>query len=330
MKLKNAFKRIPPGLTLLIMAPILGELVSAHQTPLEFINPLNFLILSLPYGFGAVLGRELIIRRKKGLLCLLLLGIAYGIYEEGIVVHSFFNPNWEELGALATYGYHGGVNWTWSLLMVQFHTFISIGSSIMLTEIIYPEQRQKSWLNNKTLAVCILGFLAWIPLGFVMTDYFPPWGWYALSWIIFALLVIAAWYLPYIPPPPIPKKVPKPFWFFLLGMVNMTVFCLAVYLTPEWGAPPLPVTVGLLLVLDGITLWLIQRWSGKGNTWDDRHRLALIAGLLVFFVYFCFDKDLDKFNGNSIVGLATIIGIFLLSRVVIRREKTKKRQIPER
>ncbi len=324
MKLIGAIKRIPPGLTLLILAPVLGELVSAHQTPLEFINPVNFLVLSLPYGFGAVLARELIIRRKKGLLCLLLLGIAYGIYEEGIVVHSFFNPNWEELGALARYGYHGGVNWTWSELMVHFHTFISIGSSIILAEILYPEQRHKSWLNGKALAVCIIGFLAWNPMGFFMTDYFPPAGWYTVSWAVFVLLVLAAWFLPEKPPQSIQKKVPHPFFFFLLGMINMTIFFLAVYLTPEWGAPPLAVTALSLLALDSVTLWLIQKWSGKGFAWDDRHRLALIAGFLAFFIYFCFDKDLDKFNGNSIIGLATIIGLWILGRAVIRREKARR------
>jgi hypothetical protein len=100
MKLLKTLKRTPPWLTLLLLAPILGELLSAHQSPLEFFNPGNFLILSLPYGFGAILCRELVVRWKKGLLGLLLLGIAYSIYEEGIVVHSFFNPNWGELGAL--------------------------------------------------------------------------------------------------------------------------------------------------------------------------------------------------------------------------------------
>jgi len=93
VKLTNAIKRTPPWLTLLLLAPVLGELVSVHQTPLEFINPLNFIILSLPYGFGALICRELVVRWKKGWLSLLLLGVAYGVYEEAIVVYSVFDPN---------------------------------------------------------------------------------------------------------------------------------------------------------------------------------------------------------------------------------------------
>jgi hypothetical protein len=324
MRFLDIVKRTPPGLALLLLAPVLGELVSAHQTPLEFINPLNFLILSLPYGFGALICRELFTSRGKGLLCLLLLGISYGIYEEGIVVHSFFNPIWAELGALARYSYFAGVNWTWSELMVHFHTFVSIGSSVMLIEIIYPEQRHQSWLNGKTMAVCTLGLIAWIPLGFLMTDYFPPLGWYALSWAVFVFLVLAAYFLPPLPSPSLKRKVPNPVFFFLLGLVNITAFFLTVFLTPEPGTPPLAVTTLLLLIFDGITLWLILRWSGNGYNWDDRHRFALIAGFLGFFVYFCFAKDLESWQGTSITGLATIIGMWMLGRSVLRRRKSQQ------
>jgi hypothetical protein len=319
MKLINLIKRTPPALALILLAPVLGELVSAHQTPWEFINPVNFLVLSLPYGFGAVLCREFIVRRKKGLVALLLLGVAYGIYEEGIVVHSFFNPAWDELGALARYGYHGGVNWTWSELMVHFHLFISIGASIMLAEVIYTDQRGKSWLDTKALIICAVGLAAWVPLGFFMTDYFPPAGWYAASWAVFLLLLAAAWFLPVLPPSSLTKKPPHPLFFFLLGMLNMTVYFVAVYLTADAGAPPWPATVILLPMFDIVALWLVYCWSGRGYIWNDRHRLALVAGLLAFFIYFCFDKDVERFSGLSIIGTASIAVLWMLWRIVKRR-----------
>lgn len=59
---------------------------------------MNFLVLSLPYGFGALTIREFLIRWKKGWPSLLILGLAYGIFEEGIVVYSVFDPGWSELG----------------------------------------------------------------------------------------------------------------------------------------------------------------------------------------------------------------------------------------
>jgi hypothetical protein len=74
-----------PALALLLLAPVLGELVSGHMSPLEFLDPGRFLLLALPYGLGALVCRELKVRWGKGWLAFLLLAVAYGLYEEGVV-----------------------------------------------------------------------------------------------------------------------------------------------------------------------------------------------------------------------------------------------------
>jgi hypothetical protein len=48
-------KRLSPGVALLLLGPVLGELVSGHQTLFEFVNPLAFVLSALPYGFGAII-----------------------------------------------------------------------------------------------------------------------------------------------------------------------------------------------------------------------------------------------------------------------------------
>lgn len=327
-RITNAIKRTPPGLTLLLLAPVLGELVSVHQTPLEFVNPLNFIILSLPYGFGALICRELVVRWKKGRISLLLLGVAYGLYEEAIVVYSVFDPNWAELGSLAHYGFFAGVNWTWGALTVHFHTLISIGASVVLTEILYPERQHQRWLGNKALASCFAGILLWVPImGLIMIldmgRPFPPLGWYCLSWLAVLMLGWAAYHLPSQPILAVKRTVPRLIYFFLLGLVNMFAFFLTVFLTPEFRVIPLWATMLWLLMLDVGTAWVVYHWSGNGYSWDDRHRLALIAGLLGFFVYFSFDKDLKHWTGTSLVGLATVIGLWQLWRSVGRRMQSQ-------
>ena len=324
MRITNAIKRIPPGLTLLLLAPVLGELVSCHQSPLEFINPLNFIVLSLPYGFGALICRELVIRWQKGWLSLLLLGVAYGIYEEAIVVYSVFDPDWAELGTLARYGYFAGINWTWGELTVHFHALISIGASVVLSELLYPERRQQRWLDNRALVGCFAGLLLWVPvMGLITILYMerplPPLGWYGLSWLAVLALGWAAYCSPSQPLSYVRRTPPRPVFFFVLGLVNMFAFFFTVFLTADFGMPPLAVTVLLLLVLDGVTLWLALRWSGNGHSWDDRHRLALFAGFLGFFVYFCFDKDFESWEGASMIGLTTIIALWRLGRSVAHR-----------
>ncbi len=312
-------KRVPPALALLLIAPALGELVSGHQTPLEFLNPLNFIILSLPYGIGALVCRELMVRWHKGRLSLLLLGIAFGIYEEGVVVRSLFNPNWSELGALARYGYVGGVNWTWSEMLVHFHALISIFASVMLVEIMYPALRRRSWVSKRGFIACVAGLMAWVPLGWLMTSYRPPVAWYALAWVAVLALGWAAYRLPARPFASSGRRSAPPFAFLLLGFVNMSVVFLAVFLTAEQGRPPLALTASLLLLFDALALWLALRWSDYGHAWDDRHRLALVAGFLGFFIWFSVDHDLEQWRGASIVGVLTVVGLLLLARSVVRR-----------
>jgi hypothetical protein len=92
-----------------------------------------------------------------------------------------------------------------------------------------------------------------------------------------------------------------------------------VFLTAEQDTPPLIVTMILLMLADLVSLWLLWRWSGFERGWDDRHRLALVAGILTFFIYFSFDKDIEQWQGSSIVGVLTIIGLWQLGRTIRRR-----------
>jgi hypothetical protein len=312
---------ITPALVLVFLAPMLAELLSGHQSPVEFFNPLNFLILSFPYGCGALLCREIIIRWRKGRLSLVLLGIAYGMFEEGIVVRSIFNPEWPELENIGMYSHVAGVTWTYAILLLHFHVIVSILAGVILTEILFPDQRDEEWVSNRILYGCLLVLLLWIPAGVLMTAYFPSVQLYSAAWIIIIGLI---WMAKKVPTNPLIEKrigVPSPFWFWLLGCVNTPVIFLSVFFTADYNTPPLPVTILFLLIVEGLTFWLILRWSGNGYAWDDRHRLALVAGFLTFFIYACIEQDLESFRGSSIVAIMAIFSLWKLRNRVNKRLK---------
>ena len=73
-------------------SPAVGELLSRSFSPLQFFNPVFFLLLVGLYGCGALLVRETAARRQLNGAGILLLGAAYGIIEEGLTCKSFFNP----------------------------------------------------------------------------------------------------------------------------------------------------------------------------------------------------------------------------------------------
>jgi hypothetical protein len=313
-------KKFPPWLTLLILAPLLGEIVSGHQPPLELCNPISVLLLMLPYGFGALICRELVRRWKKGWLSLILLAVAYGVYEEAIVVRSFFDPNWVELNILKPY-HVLGLNWTYAEMLVHFHVLVSIGASILLAEMLYPGRRKEAWLGTRGLIACIAGLALWFPAGWLMTAYIPPWPGYLLSWVAIAGLILAARFVPGGVPGPAIKIPPHPLFFLLLGFANMTLFFVAVYVLPETWTPPLALSVIGLLLLDAFTLWILLRWSGNGGGWDDRHRLAWVAGGLGFFILLNFTSDLEAFAGKSCVSAIAVIGLIVFGLVVGRRRR---------
>jgi hypothetical protein len=313
-------KRIAPGVVLLFLAPALGELVSGHQPPLDFLNPLTFIVLCLPYGFGALLCRELAVRWKKGWPSLLLLALAYGLYEEGIVVRSIFDPHWGELEALAQRQHFVGVNWVYTLGLLHFHVLISIGASVKLAEILCPTRRQDRWLSNAALIGCVVGLVAWLPCGWLMTQYRPPAAWHVGAYVAVTACVVVARYMPTPRLRPARDSVPRPIAFFLLGLANNAAFFMGAFATPKTGVLPAAGIFPLLLVLDGVTFVLVIRWSGNARRWDDRHRLAWIAGLLGFLVLCGVLADLEgQWTGKSIVSAISIVALWWLYRRVKAR-----------
>ncbi len=67
---------------------------------------------------------------------IILLRGAYRVREEGVVVKSFFDPNWVDLGILGIYGRWMGVNWIWVLHLTIYHAVASVTIPIILVKAI--------------------------------------------------------------------------------------------------------------------------------------------------------------------------------------------------
>jgi hypothetical protein len=278
-------RRISPALVLWLIAPVFGEVVSG-STPLDkFISPFSILILGMLYGSGALLIRELLVRWGKSWRALLLLGMAYGIYEEGLVVRSFFDPGWKDLGQLAFYGRAAGVNWVWTEYLIVFHALISIAASIVFVEILYPDRRLESWIGSRGLAWNIAAFAASLPIGVLVNPgYDAPDAWLGLCWFAIALLSLAAWRARVTGKEVRSANVPPPWLFWWTGFLGTFSHIFIIYNTSEVSKPPFPVSMLLIAVFDLFILWLVLRWSGNAQSWDDRHRLALLSGASSLFL----------------------------------------------
>jgi hypothetical protein len=276
--------KIPPVLALWFTAPIFGELLSG-STPLnEYLNPFIIVIFGMLYGSGAIIIREIILRWKKGWASLLLLGMAYGIYEEGLMVRSFFDPNWVDLDNLGIYGRVAGVNWVWAEHLTIFHALISIAASIALVEMLYHDKRAESWIGPRGMVWNMLAFAASLTIGALLNPYDAPDAWLGMCWLAIIGLALAAWRIPSTVITPRVVNVPRPRRFWWTGFLGTFGQFYLLYSTAENNNPPFIVTMILVAFYDLFILWLVVHWNGAGQSWDDRHKLALITGALSFFL----------------------------------------------
>ncbi len=195
-----------PLLFLLFLTPGIPEYLSASsQLTLLVISPLLFFGLLLAnlglYGSGVILIREAMIRWRKGWASVFLLGVAYGIVEEGVALWTLFNPSAQPVGVLGFYGHWLGVNWVWTVGLLIFHSVYSIGLPIFLFGLVFPELKSKSLVSGTGIAFSILGliidcFALFVLESAIYQPYNPGGGLMLLSGIVITILVLAARKLP--------------------------------------------------------------------------------------------------------------------------------------
>jgi len=239
---------VKASIMLLFLSPLVAELLTTATPPWQFVNPVSLAILLSLYGSGALLIREYRARRKLGFTSVLLLGLAYGVLEEGLAVETFFNPEWKDLGEYGVYGRWLGVNWVWSCYLAVFHSLWSIAVPIALVEAFYSEVESKAWLSRRTCTV-LVGLISAVTLILnLATPYTASIHLYILCIAVIALLILLArrGSLEEIARTQAPRITPVKYslyWFFW-GLAFFIIFFAAPYTMPH---PLIPIAVLALM-----------------------------------------------------------------------------------
>lgn len=307
---------ISPAIVLFFLAPAIGELLSGSSPPLEFFNPISLLFLSSLYGGGAIIVRELKVFWRKDFRAVVLLGAAYGILEEGLLVKSFFDPNWVDLGILGVYGRWLGVNWVWAEMLTIYHSIYSISIPIILVELAYPERRFESWVSMKVFKFLAAVLVFDTVIGFLfLTDYFPPLLHYLTALLVMSLFVYLAYKLP-AEKGKVYKKNGGPRLLFSVGLIGSTCFFSLFWAGPYIiGYPIIIIIAGIMLVFAIFKFLKRFDWS---NPASDLNRLAVVGGALSFLILLSFLQEFNS-RGMALVGLAAAFGLLLLRIKVKRR-----------
>ena len=216
----------------------------------------------------------------------MILGAAYGIIEEGIMVRSFFSPTWKELGALATYGGWLGVNWVWAEWLTNYHAIFSITIPIFLAELTFPKTRVRVWLSTR-LRVFFHGLLVvTIILGFFAFPYDAPV--LALAGCMLAV-VFLGWVAKRLPNISPVQRTLKVSWRILVPLGVSVPLIFFFFFTSAL----IPIAVGTMIVGAILVVGyerLLSRWARKG--FNDMQRLGFMTGALGFWALF-FDPILE-------------------------------------
>jgi hypothetical protein len=270
------------AVALFFLSPLVGEYLLGNLP----VSALPLLLLMAPlYGGGALLVRETARRTGRGWPAILVLALAYGVAEEGLVSHSLFNPGYagHELHQYAPLPLLGMGGW-WTVFVLTLHTIGSIATPIALVELFAGDRAEAPWLGRRGLAVATALFLAGAGTLAALTiqevGFVPSAGQLAGAAAATVALAVLALRLPRQAPaaagdaPPSPRTVAAA--AVLAGLLFMAGAALA---DLDW----LVVTAWLALWFTGVRL--VLTWSRRPG-WSPRHRLALAVGPLATYGWF--------------------------------------------
>ncbi len=280
-----------PVLVLIVLAPTIAEVLLGN-----ILFDSNFVwalvMNTLLYGSGAILIREVARRRNLGWLGIVVLSLAYGVVEEGLILQSLFNPHFPGLEWMGSYGRAFGVNWFWAPYVLGLHTVWSITLPILLTELLFPRLQSRPWLGRVGLG---LDATVYVLICLVLWQAFRSYSHFSASpveLICTALLVVllislALFVVPRLAAAPGSGKAPVPWLVGLMAFLAAMLFSGMFLFFPSVPVIPALLPILMYVALYVTVLILIQHWSTQ-RLWSARHRLALASGTLIETMLFGF------------------------------------------
>ncbi|HEY2668838.1 MAG TPA: hypothetical protein VGJ07_00525 [Rugosimonospora sp.] len=274
-------RRVAPAILLFFLAPLVAEFLLGDFT----VEYLFFLILLAPmYGGGAILIREVTRRTGRGWPSIVLLGLAYGVFEEGITTQSLFDPNYADAHLLAK-GFIPalGIAVPWTLFVLALHTVWSISVPIALVEGLTPRRRTMPWLRTPGLVVAAvlfgIGSVATLAISYATDHFLAPRPALAVVLLVVVALAVTALRLPpaAVSAAPVGGTAPSA-WVAFVGTLAAGAVVMVARELPTW------VGVAAFVAVVVVAVVAVRIWSRRTG-WGAPHRLALAGGALLTYAW---------------------------------------------
>lgn len=288
----SKLRSLAPAFTLIVLSPVIAEVLygSTHLTTLFLLIPQMAV-----YGGAALIIRTLVRRSGRSWLAILLLGLAYAVLEECVILQTSLAPLLFAADLNHVYGRTFGVNWPYLLWALGYEAVWSIVIPIQVTELIFPARRSDPWLGSAGLIVAAVVFIAgsrfvwfiWTQVAMKKFYHGPafeiPIATIAVAVAVAAALAVAA-FLPWTrvrQQTPVANRHPRSRLLMVSSLVwGLAWFVLVILATGYVPSVPPWIQMTLAALLSVFALLAIPRLLTR-FVWVDRHRLALISGALL-------------------------------------------------
>jgi hypothetical protein len=321
MGIKIFFLKIAPAIVLSVLALAIPEIIMG-STPVSRAD--QWLFEFLFYGSGVLLIREIIIKFKLGWASVIILGLAFGLTEEGLLLQSVFNPGFLNLDL--SFGRVGGVNWVWAQFIVGYHALFSISIPVFLAELIFRKRQNLPWLSKVWFWIICVVF-AFSSLSFYlifhnMSDFKTTPSHYLIALAIIIVLVLIAFRIR------INQQVKtesKPYLSVVTGLIAfigsfMWLYGIRLVFTKGGGFMPWVIQLfGLVALI--VFVAILTRWSKW--KWGVLNQFSILCGGLAAGLLFGSSILLQQGNKLDIYSqvvfiLGTIILMVLLGKKLKR------------
>jgi hypothetical protein len=289
--------------TLYVLAALIPESIATSNTSvLSYVaKPITLPFLAAFYGGSAVAIRELWLRRGLRWRGVVLLGIAFGFGNEGVIAATWYEV--APIGYVFTRG-SPGVDVAWAAFLTIFHVVFSMIIPILLVQLMFPGIAGQRWVGRIGLAVSASLPLLLLTLALLSSTYRQE---RLVAFIATGLLIVVGLrqrrtrvisaFASTIPVRPHPytldgagdsPRLPGVRRLRVVGAVLTVSFFAAGFLVPGIVAHVASrhlaeYQIGyvmVMLVVVGAGTLVVRRWSRRDG-WGPRHLVAIITGLLL-------------------------------------------------
>jgi hypothetical protein len=134
-------------------APVVTEIVSGSTPAHALLDPRIDLFLLMAYSLPLLAIRELALRWRLPTAGVFILGLAYGIWNEGLLAQTLLRFENVPINKFDGYIYLAGFNFSWAALIVPWHAFLAVVFPLALVAGLFPSCAQEGWLGKRVFAL---------------------------------------------------------------------------------------------------------------------------------------------------------------------------------